>query len=216
MQTNQRASLKERQRQERENLILQIAEEVLLEKGYHETSMDEIAARVGVAKGTVYLHFPSKEELVVAIFAHGVEAFLLGVEEVMADKETNRAKLEALLHFMYTGLYRKRAQLMTTIFNSGDLHRIFVEKGGSLKDLFERQIAQATELVEAGKAAGEFTQAVPTSVLVSALFSLVSPRSFQRLTLEEGLPIEELVQYVGHIYFDGVGVSEERGIRRET
>ncbi len=61
-------SLKERQRQERAALILQAAEEVLAEKGYHETSMDEIAARVGVAKGTVYLHFPSKEDLVFALF----------------------------------------------------------------------------------------------------------------------------------------------------
>ena len=48
-------SLKEKQRQEREALILQAAEEVLMEKGYHETSIDEIAARVGIAKGTVYL-----------------------------------------------------------------------------------------------------------------------------------------------------------------
>ncbi|MFL5699301.1 MAG: helix-turn-helix domain-containing protein, partial [Ktedonobacteraceae bacterium] len=57
-------TLKERQRQEREALILQAAEEVLIEKGYHEMSMDEIAARVGISKGTVYLHFASKEDLV--------------------------------------------------------------------------------------------------------------------------------------------------------
>ncbi len=55
-------SLKERQRREREELILQVAEEVLLEKGYYEASIDEIAARVGIAKGTVYLHFASKED----------------------------------------------------------------------------------------------------------------------------------------------------------
>ncbi len=62
-------SLKEKQRQEREALILQAAEEVLMEKGYHETSIDEIAARVGIAKGTVYLHFPSKEDLVIGLFS---------------------------------------------------------------------------------------------------------------------------------------------------
>src|SRR2546429_5170440 len=73
-------SLREKQRQEREALILQAAEEVLVEKGYHETSMDEIAARVGIAKGTVYLHFPSKEDLVVAIFARDMQKFLQAVE----------------------------------------------------------------------------------------------------------------------------------------
>jgi AcrR family transcriptional regulator len=53
-------SLKDRQREERERLILEAAEELLAEKGYHEMSIDDIAARVGVSKGTVYLHFPSK------------------------------------------------------------------------------------------------------------------------------------------------------------
>ena len=44
-------SLKEKQRKEREELILQAAEEVFQEKGYYETSMDEIAARVGYRDG---------------------------------------------------------------------------------------------------------------------------------------------------------------------
>src|SRR5207302_10908597 len=72
-------SLKEKQRQEREALILQVAEEVLMEKGYHEMSIDEIATRVGIAKGTVYLHFSSKEDLVVAIFERDMQKFLQGV-----------------------------------------------------------------------------------------------------------------------------------------
>jgi TetR/AcrR family transcriptional regulator, fatty acid metabolism regulator protein len=59
-------SLKDRQRKERERLILDAAEELLAEKGYHEMSIDEIAARVGVSKGAVYLHFSSKEELLLA------------------------------------------------------------------------------------------------------------------------------------------------------
>ena len=69
-------SLKEKQRQEREELILQAAEEVLAEKGYYETSVDEIAARVGIAKGTVYLHFPGKEDLVIAILERNAQALV--------------------------------------------------------------------------------------------------------------------------------------------
>src|SRR5712692_7340143 len=72
-------SLKEKQRQEREALILQAAEEVLMENGYYEMSMDEIAMRVGIAKGTVYLHFPSKEDLVIAFFKLSMGRFLASV-----------------------------------------------------------------------------------------------------------------------------------------
>ncbi len=81
-------SLKEKQRQEREALILQAAEEVLAEKGYHETSMDEIAARVGIAKGTVYLHFPSKEDLVVALFEGNIQKMAQEVEVILSSELT--------------------------------------------------------------------------------------------------------------------------------
>ena len=96
-------SLKEKQRQEREELILKAAEDMLAEKGYHETSMDEIAVRVGIAKGTVYLHFPSKEDLVMAIFERGMLKLLEGVEASIASETTTRAKMEAALRFMYGG-----------------------------------------------------------------------------------------------------------------
>src|SRR5579859_2418210 len=109
-------SLKERQRQERANLILQVAEEVMLEKGYYDTSMDEIAARVGVAKGTVYLHFPSKEDLVVAIFEQDVQTFSQAIDATMESATTMRTKLEAFLRFMYGGFFSKRTQLLYAIY----------------------------------------------------------------------------------------------------
>src|SRR5215467_1676427 len=90
-------SLKEKQRKEREELILQAAEEVLAEKGYHETSMDEIAARVGIAKGTVYLHFPSKEDLVIALYERNIEKVSQAVEAILSSELTARAKMEQLL-----------------------------------------------------------------------------------------------------------------------
>src|SRR5438874_5038072 len=118
-------TLKERQRQEREALILQAAEEVLIEKGYHETSMDEIAARVGIAKGTVYLHFASKEDLVFALFERDLQKLQQALEEKIALALTPRAKLEALLQVMFEGIYSKRIGLLSTIYNSSELRKIF-------------------------------------------------------------------------------------------
>ncbi len=68
-------TLKERQREEREHFILHEAEKVLIEKGYYNTSMDEIATRVGVAKGTLYLHFKTKDELVFSIVEPKLQSF---------------------------------------------------------------------------------------------------------------------------------------------
>lgn len=197
-------SLKEKQRQERESLILQVAEEVLADKGYHETSMDEIAMRVGVSKGTLYLHFPSKEDLMVAIFARDMQNFSQAVDDAIAHELTARAKLEAILHFLYSGFFSKRAQLLYTVNNSMELRRLFIEKGGCMRDMWEHLANRIMALLEEGKAANEFDKTIPTNVMLSAFFSLLSPRSYERLIVGNQMSGDELVRHLGRIYFKGV------------
>lgn len=199
-------SLKERQRQEREELILQAAEEMLAEKGYHETSMDEIAVRVGIAKGTVYLHFPSKEDLVMAIFERSVRKLLEGVEASIATETTTRAKMEAVLRFMYGGFFNKRGEALFSMFgsNNRELHRLFAEKKGQMHAQWEQLFARISSLIEEGKAAGEFDTTIPTKVMLNAFFSLLAPKSNERLIAEGQMSPDELVKYLGRFYFKGI------------
>src|SRR5436309_12831343 len=122
-------SLKEKQRREREELIIQAAEEVLQEKGYYETSMDEIAARVGIAKGTLYTHFPGKEELVLAIFKRDMQAFIESIDDVIGVEPTTSAKVEALLQLIYTGFVSNYTRLLSSIYNGVDVKRMLAANG---------------------------------------------------------------------------------------
>lgn len=207
-QTTAPRTLKEKQRQEREALILQAAEEVLMEKGYHETSIDEIASRVGIAKGTVYLHFASKEDLVFALFAQDLEKFQQLVGSTVASELTARAKMEAILHVLYGSFFSKRFQLLYSLSNSADLRRIFVEKKGCMREMWEQIFALITILLEEGKAAGEFDTTIPTSVMLSAFFSLLSPKSYDRLMIEGQMSQEEVSRQLGRIYFKGIAAVD--------
>ena len=199
-------SLREKQRQEREELILQAAEEVLMEKGYYDTSMDEIAMRVGVAKGTVYLHFQSKEDLVEAIFQRDMQKVMQYVEATLASKSTPRTKLEAIFQFLYAGFFSKRIRLLYSIYNSAGLRQQFGEQKVCMRDLWEGLPARINTLFEEGKAAGEFDTSIPTVVMLSAFFSLLSPKSFERLMVEGQMSPDELVKHLGHLYFKGIAV----------
>ena len=201
-------SLREKQRIEREALILQAAEEVLQEKGYYDTSMDEIAARVGIAKGTIYTHFPGKEELVVAIFKRNTETFLQGIDGVIAAEPTPTAKLEALLEFIYTGLYSKQTRLLSSMYNGVDIKRMIVEKGGCMSELWACVVSHVTQLLEEGKVAGEITSAIPTKVMVFSFFSMFSPKSYDRLLLGEDFSQQDLFKYLCRIYFNGIATSK--------
>lgn len=195
-------SLKERQRQERVELILQAAEEVLLEKGYYEASMDEIANRVGIAKATIYTHFPGKEELVLAIFTRDLQKFLREIENF--DGPTARATLEAIMDYIYTGIFSQRAHLMTSMYNGIDLKRLLMKQGGCIHELWSCMVVRVTELLEAGKRAGEFNPTIPTSVMVYSFLCTISPQAYEHYFMSSELTQAELVNYLQQIYFNGI------------
>jgi TetR/AcrR family transcriptional regulator len=61
------AERKEREREQRRNEIIDAAEIVFFSKGLANASMDEVASKAELSKGTIYLYFKSKEELLFAI-----------------------------------------------------------------------------------------------------------------------------------------------------
>ncbi len=202
-----RQSLKEKQRRERENLILQVAEEVLTEKGYHDTSMDEIAARVGIAKGTVYLHFASKGDLVFALIEREMQKLLQFVEHTVSTPLPARARLESILQGMYRGMLGQRVRLLVALYTSPDVRKDLPQKKEYLHNIWKHLSAHIATLLEEGKAAGEFDSSLPTPVLLGTFFSLLSPWGYERLVVEEQIRPEELVKHLTHIYFQGIAAD---------
>lgn len=200
-------SLKEKQRQERETLILKAAEDVLMEKGYHETSIDEIAARVGIAKGTVYLHFPSKEDLVVAIFERDMQQLLQSIDSTMDSALSAREKIEAIFDWMHEGIMNNRMQLLFSISNSEGLRHLLVEKKGCLREIWDQLSTRLNSLFDEGKAGGDFDSTLPTMVMLSAFYSLLSPKSYDRLISEGQMSKEKVAENLKRIFFKGISAN---------
>lgn len=200
-------SLKEKHRQEREALILQAAEEVLTEKGYYETSIDEIASRVGIAKGTVYLHFPSKEDLVVAIFMRDARQLIEKVGEIVVLEQSASERMKAILHCIYGKVYAKRMRLLFRMTNNIESLHQWKEHGQKLVGVWEKLSQMIGDVLEQGKANGEFTSEIPTPVMLNTFFCLLSPRSYERLVIEGEIEVDELAGYLGCIYFKGITQS---------
>ncbi len=62
-------------KEEAKSRILEAANKVFAERGYHEATMDDVAKRLGVSKGAIYLYFPSKEDLFEAMCKTAPQAF---------------------------------------------------------------------------------------------------------------------------------------------
>ena len=68
MKTNTviKVSFKQQMLKAREDAIIEIVNSLLAEKGFEAMTVDEVAANVGIAKASLYKHFPSKEDLAAA------------------------------------------------------------------------------------------------------------------------------------------------------
>lgn len=199
-------TLKERQRQERERLILQVAMELLVEKGYHETSMEEIASRVGISKGAVYLHFPSKEDLFSALFEHGIRWFMDTLNETLARGGSPRETLSEVITLVY-GNMGKRFQLMTAASQNPDLRRLLAAKHDTFAALWEEPSRRVAGVVEEGKRRGEFDPLLPTPLVVALLWSVLSPHSYQQVVARDGLAVDDVVHHLRRYFLRGIAAE---------
>lgn len=195
--------LKEKVRQERAELILAVAEELFAEKGYHDTSMDEIAARAGVAKGTLYQHFARKVDLVCALFEQNIAAFEQAVAHISASSLDTRARLEWLLSFVYQqrrGSHRNLVQLLT---DSGEIRSSLLEKKDILHTRLERVAGQIKIIFEEGKTEGLFDPTISTELMMRLFWHVLSLGWREPTESLAQLSVEELVAQVSRLFFEG-------------
>lgn len=196
--------LKEKLREVRTELILDVAEEVLVEKGYHDTAMDEIAARAGIAKGTLYQHFPHKEDLGVALFERGLMLFERIVQQAAtASGLTVRARLEHILLAVYQEHQGQRAHLLQLLYHDMDIRKSLLEKKGRLRERVERCADQIRKMMEEGQTMGEFDPTISVELMQTLFMHSLWFNRSEQLDLQEQLSPAELSHQIGRIFFEG-------------
>ena len=86
-----------KQPQERRQEILDTAQVLIASKGYEQTSVQAIVDEIGIAKGTFYHYFDSKEDLLIALIESLVEEIVVSLELLVQDQElTAPQKLHAM------------------------------------------------------------------------------------------------------------------------
>lgn len=83
-------------RSQRADQILQAALRLFAEKGLHESSMDELVVESGLSKGSLYWHFESKDEIVLAVLARLFDGELYHLEALVEAKDSAVDRLRAL------------------------------------------------------------------------------------------------------------------------
>ena len=80
--------------------LLEAADQLYTRDGPDEVSLKDVARRAGVGVGTVYRHFPTKEDLLTALYAERVEVAVRKAEEAASDPDGWRGLVRFLDDFM--------------------------------------------------------------------------------------------------------------------
>ncbi len=108
--------------------ILEAAEAVFADKGYHDALVDEIAAETSLSKGGVYFHFPSKESLFFAVLDRLADRLVARVQRDSEAHDSALARADAALGAVLTALTRRRR-----------LARLLMVQGYSMGNAFEQK-----------------------------------------------------------------------------
>ena len=94
--------------------LLDAAAKLFSERGFHATSMRDIAKAVGMLSGSIYYHFESKDEMLLAVYEEGVRRVATAVEQAVEREAEPWARLEAGCAAHLRGLiaYRDYARVM--------------------------------------------------------------------------------------------------------
>lgn len=114
---------------------MDVARRLFYEKGYYRTTVDDIAREAGVAKGTVYLYFNSKVELLLAIIETEHVKLLDFLQELSTLELNPKEKLSRFIDKMWDILYGARHMLAMAELAQ---RRIIFEEG--FKDMYMTRI----------------------------------------------------------------------------
>jgi AcrR family transcriptional regulator len=162
-----------RRKEARPAELLDAALTLFVEKGFAATRSEEVARAAGVSKGTLYLYFPSKEELLKAVIQHFLaDQIAAGAQEAAAIDGPTPAIMEELLVDWWARIYDSPASgvfklVITEVRNFPDIARFYVER------VIEPGNALVASLLVRGIERGEFRPVNVESAVHSLLMPLV-------------------------------------------
>ena len=132
--------------------------EIFCRFGFKKTSIEDIAHQAGVGKGTVYLHFESKEALFEAVMRQKVEGDLRVLEGLLAKETSPERKLRVYMgQALAQRLYSDRLGLTTRGLEAAERMIELVGAGAKVaQELRARTLSVLVDILREGRDAGVF------------------------------------------------------------
>lgn len=199
-------SFKAQMLQAREDAIIAAVNRLLAEKGFDAMTVDEVAAQVGIAKASLYKHFPSKEDLAAAAMVRVMrraQAFLAQLPQSLPPLDKLRAVVRWTMELKLAGempsLPSQNSSLRATLIANADYMNGLIEVSDHLG-----------AWIEAAQAEGLLNPQLPAIAVLYTLYARACDPVLEFLQMGGQHSDAEIADLVLSTCFDGLNARASR------
>ena len=199
-------SFKAQMLQAREDAIIAAVNRLLAEKGFDAMTVDEVAAQVGIAKASLYKHFPSKEDLAAAAMVRVMrraQAFLTQLPQSLPPLDKLRAVVRWTMELKLAGempsLPSQNSSLRATLIANADYMNGLIEVSDPLG-----------AWIEAAQAEGLLNPQLPAIAVLYTLYARACDPVLEFLQMGGQHSDAEIADLVLSTCFDGLNARASR------
>lgn len=205
-----KSSRKERERQQHRQEILSAALHLFAEKGFHNVSMQEVAAAAEFATGTLYNFFSSKEDLFFELLLVTAEESLRLILPTLEGHGNERDRLSRFIRIHAKIAHEQAAALRLYLLEVRGRYLPGPRIEAKRKEIDARIIVPLSHLIASGVRSGQFNEIDP---VVGAKCLMATLQMFVIAAVED-LPANDLdadLEKVEAVFFKGIVKSREQG-----
>ena len=196
-----RGSLSSMRDPDKPQQIIDAAVRVFARNGFYNSRVSDIAREAGIASGTIYLYFKTKDEILVTLFREKMAAFVSALRTEIAREKDPEAKIRRLvrLHFEVLEANPDMAEVVQVELRQG--HKFF--RGASAHEV-SAYLELIGSILHDGVAGGVFRQDLPVKVATKMLFGAMDQVTTSWVLGKRGYRLADAAEPVANIFLKGV------------
>ncbi|HUO65314.1 MAG TPA: TetR/AcrR family transcriptional regulator [Terriglobales bacterium] len=184
--------------------IIEAAVRVFARRGYYNSRVSDIAREAGIAAGTIYLYFKTKDDILVTLFRDKMAEFVDALRKAIANEPDAASKVRRLvwLHFSRLEEDPELAEVLQVELRQGQ--KFF--RGASGQEI-GAYFALIASVLEEGVSEGRFRSSVSVKVATKMLFGAMDQMATSWVLGKRGYRLVDTADAVADIFLQGVAVT---------
>jgi TetR/AcrR family transcriptional regulator, fatty acid metabolism regulator protein len=184
--------------------IIEAAIRVFARKGYYNSRVSDIARAAGIAAGTIYLYFDTKQDILITLFRDKMAAFVAAAWRAIAEERDAIAKVRRLvyLHFEILERQPELAEVVQVELRQGQ--KFF--RGPATQEI-AGYFALIASILEEGVATGLFRADLPVKLAAKMLFGAMDQMATSWVLGKRGYRLVDVAPAVADLFLQGIAVK---------